>query len=62
MATLNLLLIGSSDGSKCTGTCPVDTGAKPICADAGKEWTEELTEKIPMPNQFISQADARWYR
>ncbi len=30
----------------------LDKGAKPLCADAGKEWIEDFDRKIPMPNNI----------
>jgi hypothetical protein len=37
--------------SKCTDL-PWIKGAKPLCADTGKEWIEDFDRKIPMPNNI----------
>ena len=30
----------------------LDKGAKPLCADSGKEWIEDFERKIPMPTNI----------
>jgi len=44
-------LIGYSDAEQMYRLA-MDKGAKPLCADAGKVWIEDLDRKIPMPNNI----------
>src|SRR5260370_17056783 len=44
-------LIGYSDAEQMYRLA-LDKGAKPLCADAGKEWIEDFDRKIPMPNNI----------
>ena len=44
-------LIGYSDAEQMYRLV-LDKGAKPLCADAGKEWIEDFERKTPMPNNI----------
>jgi hypothetical protein len=44
-------LIGYSDAEQMYRLA-LDKGAKPLCADAGREWIEDFDRKIPMPNNI----------
>lgn len=44
-------LIGYSDAEQMYRLV-LDKGAKPLCADAGKEWIDDFERKIPIPNNI----------
>jgi len=44
-------LIGYSDAEQMYRLA-LDKGARPLCADAGREWIEDFERKIPMPNNI----------